>query len=184
MNAIKKATNINSILGIMELFNNEEYYKYAIEVLWALREVALEETKIDYGPGRGMSYDKKHPNFWIAEVTNDIIERSLIKGYNYLTTSVGHWYIGEPRDSNSDFLTYEEASFIADIANDEKLMGELHRLRDMTSCYADDKSNPAYNIYKVADDLIEALDCPRILLTKKPSSISCNKGRNIVSITI
>lgn len=164
MKAIKKATDINSILGVMNLFNNEEYYKYAIEVLWTLREVALNEAKIDYGPGHCMSYDKKHPNFWIAEVTNGIIGRSLIKGYNYVTIGVGHWYIGEPRDSNLGFLTYDEASFISGIVNDEKLMGELYRLRALVSCYADDKSHPAYNIYRVSSDLIEALTGHKMLL--------------------
>lgn len=32
-----KTVNANSIHGVMNLFNNEEYYKYAIEVLWVLR---------------------------------------------------------------------------------------------------------------------------------------------------
>lgn len=157
MKVIKKETDIDSVLGVMNLFNNEEYYKYAIEVLWTLRMIALEETKIDYGPRRCMKYNTNHPNYWIAEIANDIIGRSLIKGYNYLTTSAGHWYIGEPRNNESGFLTYDEASFIAGIADDEKLMNKLYRLRDLASCYADDKNHPAYNIYRVSSDLIRAL---------------------------
>lgn len=153
-----KTVNANSVLGVMNLFNNEEYYKYAIDVLWVLRSIVLEEIKIEHGHGKGMSYDTKHPKFWIAEITNEIIGRALIIDYTYCTSqSLPFWYGERPRSGKPGFLTYDEASRIACIVNDEKLMDELYRLRDSVSSHANDKSKPAYDIYKVANDLIEAL---------------------------
>lgn len=153
-----KTVNANCVHGVMNLFNNEEYYKYAIEVLWVLRSIVLEEIKIDYGQGKGMRYDTNHPKFWIAEITNAIIGRALIRDYTYCTShSLPFWYGERPRSGKPGFLTYDEASRIARIVNDEKLMDELYRLRDSVSSHANDKSKPVYDIYKVANDLIEAL---------------------------
>lgn len=163
MKAIKKATDINSILGIMRLFNNEEYYKYAFEVFWVLRSTAMKVIEVN--SDKGFYWDDKHPDFWVAEITNEFIGRAIIDGCTY-TTSHGlpFWY-GERRNVGKDsFLTYDEASFIAGMVNDENSMDELYRLRALVSCYADDKSHPAYNIYRVSSDLIEALTGHKMLL--------------------
>ncbi len=159
-----KTVNANSVLGVMNLFNNEEYYKYAIEVLWVLRSVVLEDIKIDYGQGKGMSYDTKHPNFWIAEIANEIIGRALINDYTYCTSySLPFWYGECPRSGKPGFLTYDEASRIARIVDNDRLMGELYRLRDSVSCYANEVGNSSHNIYKVTNDLIEALNGCKLL---------------------
>lgn len=128
-----KSVNSNSILGVMRLFSNEEYYKYAFEVLWILRSTAMKSIECN---GRGGIYwDTKHPNFWIAEVTNEIIGRALISDCTYVTVrDILYWY-GERRRGDKDiFLTYDEARRIACIVNNDKLMGELYRLRDSVSC--------------------------------------------------
>lgn len=162
MKAIKRATDVNSVLGIMNLFN-EEYYKYAFEVLWIFRSIAMKVVEVD--SDKGFYWDAKHPDFWIAEITNELIGRAIIYDYTYTTShGIPFWYGERCRSENHSFLTYDEASFIAGIANDEKLMDELYRLRELTSCYASDQSNPAYNIYKVSDDLIKALTGHKMLL--------------------
>lgn len=147
----------------MNLFNNEEYYKHAVEVFWTLRTIVLEEIKIDYGIGRSMSYDTQHPNYWIAEITNEIIGRTMIDGYTYSTIYSNSWIVGKPRSSESGFLTYNEAEFIAGIAEDDNLMNELYRLRLSVSQYTEGENTPIYNIYKVVNDLIEALTGRKIL---------------------
>lgn len=162
---IVKTVNTNSVLGVMNLFNNEEYYKYAVEVLWKLREIILKEIKIDYGCGRGIRYDTKHSNFWIAEITNEIIGRTMINDYVRSSLLGGIWYVKEPRSNKSNFLTYNEAKFIADIINDENLMSELYRLRNSVSQYADNTDSPTYNIYKVVNDLIMALTGQKMLVS-------------------
>ncbi|CUQ23951.1 hypothetical protein [Bacteroides thetaiotaomicron] len=157
-----KTVNANSVLGVMNLFNSEEYYKYAVEVLWTLRAVAMKA--VERNSQRGISWNTKHPKFWIADITNELIGRVLIFDYSYITThGVPYWYGKNPRTNKSSFLTYDEASRIARIVNDEKLISELYRLRDSVSCYANDATNPSYNIYKVTNDIIEALTGQRLL---------------------
>lgn len=154
-----KTVNNSSILGVMNLFNNEEYYKYAIEVMWTLRSIAM--IMIERNDGNGFYWDSKHPDYWMAEITNEFIGRALIDGYNYSTLSGNSWYISEPRSDKSNFLTYNEAKFIAGIAEDDRLMKELYRLRDSVGSYSGDgKVSP---IYKVANDLIEALNGRKLL---------------------
>lgn len=153
--------NINSTGRVMNLFSSESYYKYAIEVLWTLRSIAMKT--IERNDGNGFYWDSKHPNFWIANITNEIIGRSLIDGYTYSTILGNSWYVSKKRNDNSGFLTYEEAEFIARIANDDKLMDELYRLMDSVSRYANDTNNPSYNIYQVTKDLLEALTDRKLL---------------------
>lgn len=151
-----KTVNTNSVLGVMNLFNNEGYYKYAVEVMWTLRSMALKI--IERKSNNGFYWDTKHPDFWISEITNDFIGRSMIDGYCYTTIGRPHWYISESREGKPTFLTYDEAEFIAGIASDSKLMNELHRLRDYAISYVNNANNPAYNIYKVTNDLLKALE--------------------------
>lgn len=157
-----KTVNSNSILGVMRLFNNEEYYKYAFEVLWILRSTAMKV--VERNSERGVSWDTKHPNFWIANITNELIGRVLISDCSYVTCrGIPYWYGQNPRTGKDGFLTYDEASRIARIIDNEKLMTELYRLRDSVKEYANDTTNPSYNIYKVTNDLIEALTGQRLL---------------------
>lgn len=150
-----KTIDTSSTLGVMLLFNNEQYYKYVVEVLWTLRMIAL--RKIEHSDCKGLYWDTRHPDFWIAEVTNEIIGRVMIRGYHYETNGEPHWCITEPRGGASDFLTYDEANFIAGVVGNETLMDELYRLRESVSFCADDVNNPAFHIYKVTNDLIGAL---------------------------
>lgn len=151
-----KKVNANSVLGVMNLFNSEEYYKYAVEVLWIFRSVAMKA--VECNTIGSIYWDTKHPDFWMAEVTNELIGSILVNDYSYITThGVPYWYDGNPRSGNSHFLTYDEASRIARIANNDKLMNELYRLRDSATRYANDTNSPSYNIYKVTNDLIDAL---------------------------
>lgn len=156
-----KTVNNNSVLGIMNLFNNEAYYKYAFEVMWTLRSIGMKI--IERNNGGGFYWDSKHPDYWIAEITNEFIGRALIDGYTYSTLMGSIWYVSEPRGNRSSFLTYDEAKFIAGIAENDKLMKELYRLRDSVNSYSDDESNPARNIYKVVNDLIESLNGRNLL---------------------
>lgn len=156
-----KTANNNSVLGVMSLFNNEAYYKYAIEVMWTLRSIGMKI--IERHDGGSFYWDSKHPDYWIAEITNEFIGRALIDGYTYSTILGSIWYVSDPRGSESSFLTYGEAKFIAGIAEDDRLMAKLYRLRDSVSSYSDDESNPAHNIYKVVNDLIEALSGRKLL---------------------
>lgn len=157
-----KTVNNNSVFGVMRLFNNEEYYKYAIEVLWILRSTAMKS--IERNEKGGIYWDTKHPNFWIAEITNEIIGRALIRDCTYVTVrDIPYWYGERPRAGKDGFLTYDEAGRIARIVNNEKLMGELYRLRDSVSRYVNDTSNPSHSIYKVTNDLIEALNGRKLL---------------------
>lgn len=157
-----KTVNANSVLGVMNLFNNEEYYKYAIEVLWTLRKVAMKV--VERNERRGVSWDTSHPDFWIAEITNAIIGRALVPDYSYVTIhDSSYWCDKNKRNDESSFLTYDEASRIARIVDNDRLMGELYRLRDSVRCYANEVSNSSYNIYKVTNDLIEALNGHKLL---------------------
>lgn len=157
-----RTVNSNGALGVMNLFNNEAYYKYAFEVLWILRSTALKS--VERNSERGISWDANHPNFWIVDVTNELIGYVMIYDYSYVTCrGIPYWYDKRPRTGKVGFLTYDEASRIARIVNDEKLMSELYRLRGTVNQYANDVDNPSYNICKVTNDLIEALNGRKLL---------------------
>ena len=156
-----KTVNSNSILGVMRLFNNERYYKNAIKVFWILRDVAY--TNVEQKNDGGYGPDFNHSEYWIAELTNEIIGRCLINGYSYIACcGEPYWYVSKPR-KDGHFLTYKEAEIIADMVNDKNLMDELYNLRDSVGDYANDINNPLYNIYKVTNDLIEALNGHKLL---------------------
>lgn len=167
-----KSVDRDIVLGVMNLFNNEEYYKYAVSVLWTLRTIVLNRTERE-GSG-GIYWDKNHPDFWIAEITNEIIGRVLINGYNHAFIK-GNWGASDSRSARFESLTYDKAEFIAGIVNREYLMDKLHRLRDHVSCYASDVNNPSYNIYKVANDLLGALTG-----NKTPSPRTLNKTTLVI----
>lgn len=152
-----RTKNYDSILNIMSLFDNEEYYKYAIKVMWILRGII--ENKIEREGKEGYYYDSKHPDYWIYAITNEIIGRSLVNGYHFVVAGkVPYWYVSNPRIDAGEFLTYEEAKCIASIANDPDMMLNLLRLRWLARDNANNTGHPAYHIYKVTNDLLRAID--------------------------
>lgn len=152
-----KATNYDSILNVMSLFDNEDYYKYAIKVMWVLRGIIC--NKIECKGREGYYYDHKHPDYWIYAITNEIIGRSYVEGYRFIACGKDpYWDVSNPRIDNGEFLTYEEAKFIAEIGDDPNMILNLLRLKGLTSEYANNTNHPVYHIYKVASDLLGAIN--------------------------
>ena len=152
-----RTKNYDSILNVMSLFDNEEYYKYAIKVMWILRSII--ENKIERKGKDDYYYDHKHPDYWIYAITNEIIGRSLVNGYHFVALGKDpYWYVNDPRIDAGEFLTYEEAKCIAGIADDPDMMLNLLRLNGLSAEYAKKTSHPAYHIYKVTNDLLRAIN--------------------------
>ena len=80
--------------------------KYAVEVLWTLRSVAMKA--VERNSQRGILLGYKASEILIADITNELIGRVLIFDYSYITThGVPYWYGKNPRTNKSSFLTYD-----------------------------------------------------------------------------
>ena len=152
-----KAVNSNSVLGVMHLFNNEEYYKYVIEVFSILRALVL-KAGIEYIDEKGcLCYRREHPNFWIAQTANEMISYLFIDCYHYVEIGTPHWWISKHREDDIDFLNMKEAKRISSILNNEELVTNLYRLKAISEYSVNNKNTQAYHVYKVTTDLLETL---------------------------
>lgn len=124
-----KTVNANSVLGVMNLFNNEEYYMKAIHALWVLRALVVKD--VEYTDTNGcLRYDEKSPKYWLYRLTNELIGRSYVDGYIFLLMQGRpNWNNWNRRTGDNGFLTYNEARTIANIAKKEEMIGALIKLR-------------------------------------------------------
>lgn len=160
---IVKKINSNSVVGVMNLFNSEEYYMRATHALWLLRALALKN--VEYTDENGyLCHNKKSPIYWLYSLTNELIGRSWISGYTFLLMGqTPCWNNWNRRIGSSGFLTYDEAKTIADIANKEEMVKALIKLRELTVHASNDKNNPSYVIYELANGLVNAFGLNRLL---------------------
>ena len=158
-----KTVNANSVLGVMNLFNNEEYYMKAIHALWVLRALVVKD--VEYTDTNGcLRYDEKSPKYWLYRLTNELIGRRYVDGYIFLLMQGRpNWNNWNRRTGDNGFLTYNEARTIANIAKKEEMIGALIKLREFTAFAANDKNNPSYVIYDLANGLINAFGANKLL---------------------
>lgn len=158
-----KTVNDSSILGVMNLFSSEEYYMKAIHALWVLRALVVKD--VEYTDTNGcLRYDEKSPSYWLYRLTNELIGRSYVDGYIFLLMQGRpNWNNWNRRLGDNGFLTYNEAVTIASIAKKEEMIDALIKLREFTAFAANDKNNPSYVIYDLANGLIKAFGANKLL---------------------
>ena len=158
-----RIANDNCVLGVMRLFNSEEYYMKVTFALWALRAVAGKSAECIDCKGR-LYYDKQNPHYWIWKLTNDLIGRSWVSGYTFLLMGgTPNWSISNRRTGGNGFLSYEEAKCIAEISNNKEQIQNLFKLREMSAYSSDNADNPMYVIYELANGLLNAFGCNKLL---------------------
>ena len=118
----------DSTLGIMRLFNNEEYYKYSVEVFSSLNASAL-KCGIEYIDEKGrLGYRTDHPYFWIAQTANTMVGYLYIEHYHYVKVGTPHWWISKHRENGINFLSMKEVKQISSILNNDELLKNLYKL--------------------------------------------------------
>ncbi len=151
-----KTVNNNYVLGVMRLFNSEEYYMNATFALWVLRAVAGKSVECIDCKGR-LYYDKQNPHYWIWKLTNDLIGRSWVSGYTFLLMGgTPNWSISNRRTGSNVFLSYEEARHIAEISNNKEQIQNLFKLRELSAYSLSSTNNPIRVIYELTNGLLEA----------------------------
>ena len=147
----------DSTLGIMRLFNNEEYYKYSVEVFSSLNASAL-KCGIEYNDEKGrMGYRTDHPYFWIAQTANTMVGYLYIEHYHYVKVGTPHWWISKHRENGINFLSMKEVKQISSILNNDELLKNLYKLMALSEHLVNNKNTQAYHVYKVTSDLLETL---------------------------
>ena len=149
-----KTVNANSVLGVMNLFNSEEYYMQTISALWTLRAIISKDIERTDNKGR-LYYDKCSPHYQIWKTLNDIIGRSWVLGYSfYFIETTPHWDVYERRVGEHNFLSHEEADRISAILNDKETIEGLYSLKTLTGFSANELNNPVHIIYEFASGLL------------------------------
>lgn len=158
-----RTVNDSSVLGVMRLFDSEEYYMKVTFALWALRAIVIKE--IEYIDNTGcLNHNRNNPNYWIYSLTNELISLSWVSGYNFLLMGrTPNWSIFNHRTGNNGFYSYEEAKCIAQIFNDEKQVQGLFKLREMSAFASNNTTNPMYVIYELANGLLNAFGHSKLL---------------------
>lgn len=153
-----KTVNANSVLGVMNLFNNEEYYMKTISALWTLRAIISKDIERTDSRGR-LYYDKNSPHYQIWKTLNDIIGRSWIIGYSfYFIETTPHWDVYERRDGKNDFLSHEEAERVSAILSNRETIEGLYSLKALTGFSSNDLNNPVHIIYQLASGLLDIVN--------------------------
>lgn len=107
-----KTVNSNYVLGVMRLFNSEEYYMNATFALWVLRAVAGKSVECIDCKGR-LYYDKQNPHYWIWKLTNDLIGRSWVSGYTFLLMGeTPNWSISNRRTGSNVFYLMKKRGIL------------------------------------------------------------------------
>lgn len=153
-----KTVNANSVLGVMNLFNSEEYYMQTISALWTLRAIISKD--IERTDSRGwLYYDKSSPHYQIWKTLNDIIGRSWVLGYSfYFIETTPHWDVYERRTSKNSFLSHEEAERVSRILGDKETVEGLYSLKKLTGFSANDLNNPVHIIYQFTSGLLNIVN--------------------------
>lgn len=150
-------------IGIMRLFNSEQYYMKITFAIWVLRAIVLKE--VEYVDNNGyLCHDEKSPHYWIYQLTNELIGSSWISGYDFLLMGrTPYWNISNRRTGDSGFLSYEEAKSIAYIFRNKDRIAGLYSLKALTESSANDTNNPASIIYELTSSLLNIVDTSRML---------------------
>ena len=158
-----KKVNESSVLGVMRLFDSEEYYMKVTFALWGLRAVVVKDIEYIDGLGR-INHDRNNPNYWIYSITNELIGRSWVSGYNFLLMGrTPNWNIYNHRTGNNGFFSYEEAKRIATVSNDDNKVRGLLKLREVSAFASNDVDNPMHIIYELAEGLLNAFGYNKLL---------------------
>ena len=148
------------VIGVMELFSDEQKYKDIVEPLMAIRSLAGKVTTEQTEEGERP--DLTHPLFWLRKGVNDIIgylclddihpsESWSLTGANRVSFS---WY-GTRNDGRPSFLTPSEASRIARMADDKETVSGILRMKNELK-----NVNGAGRIQRIAEALADALMLP------------------------
>lgn len=151
-----KAVNANSVFGVMNMLNTEKSYIQFNRTLWVLRAIMMNALDHKYPDGNyGVNEDNE--DFWIYELTNNLIAASWIKGYDFFMKEYEiDCYATKPRKGCS-FLTYEEAQYIATEAMSGNMLSYLRKLRNLAKFAKERFNDKAYYVYTLADDLLCAV---------------------------
>lgn len=151
-----KTTNTNSVLGVMNMLNTEESYIQFNRTLWILRAIMMNGLDKAY-PDGSFGVNDKSEDYWIYELTNNLIGASWIKGYDFFMKEYEiDCYATQPRKGNS-FITYEEAQYIVNEVMSGDMLSYLSKLRNLAKYAKDRFDDKAYYVYSLADDLLCAV---------------------------
>lgn len=151
-----KAVNTNSVLGVMKMLGTERSYIQFNKTLWILRAITMNGFECKY-PDGSYGVDNSNEDYWIYELTNNLIAASWIKGYDFFIEEYNvKCCTNQPRTGNT-FLTYEEAQYIVNEVMSGDMLAYLSRLRDLASFAKDRTNDKAFYVYALADELIRAI---------------------------
>lgn len=152
-----KRVNTNSVLGVMEMLNTEESYIQFNRTLWILRAIIMNGIEFKHSDG-SYNVDNQNDDYWIYELTNNLIAVSWIKGYDFFIEECNVKYCSNQPRTGNNFLTYEEAQYIVNEVMSGDMLAYLNRLRDVAAFAKDRTNDKAYYVYALADGLIHAIN--------------------------
>ena len=151
-----KTVNTNSVLGVMNMLNTEESYIQFNRTLWVLRAIMMDGLECKY-PDGSYGVNGKSEDYWIYELTNNLIGVSWVNGYDFYIREYDVKYcVTNPRTGNS-FITYDEAQYIVNELTSDNMLSYLSQLRDLAKFAKDRFNDKAYYVYALADDLLCAV---------------------------
>lgn len=151
-----KTVNANSVFGVMGMLSTEKSYIQFNRTLWILRAIMMNALERKY-PDGSYGVDDENEDYWIYELTNNLIAASWIKGYDFFMKEYEiECYATQPRKGNS-FITYKEAQYIVAELMSGDMLPYLGRLRDLTSFAEDRINDKVFYVYTLADTLLYAI---------------------------
>lgn len=148
--------NANSVFGVMNMLNTEKSYIQFNRTLWILRAIMMNALEREY-PDGSYEVDDESEDYWIYELTNNLIAASWIKGYDFFMKEYEiECYATQPRKGNS-FITYKEAQYIVAELMSGDMLSYLGRLRDLTSFAEDRFNDKVFYVYTLADTLLHVI---------------------------
>lgn len=151
-----ETVNTNSVLGVMEMLNTEESYIQFNRTLWILRAIMMKGLERKHSDD-SYDVDNQNDDYWIYELTNNLIAVSWIKGYDFFIKEHKIDYcVSQPREGHS-FMTYDEAQCIVTELQSGNMLTYLRRLRDLAKFAKERFNDKAYYVYALADDLLCAV---------------------------